>query len=113
MQMRAASIGLLFMTVLATSACRTRLPVEPAATTPVAVAATQPAERATTGLAAFLNERGSAEQTTTNPLRPFLAEVKPDRLQDMVRMELLTDRRRGPLSFLTECACVCVPGQDH
>lgn len=111
--MRATSICLLFAAVLAAGGCRTRLPVEPAATTPLTVAAPQPAERASTGLAAFLNERGSAEQSTTNPLRPFLAEVKPDRLQDMVRMELLTDRRRGPLSFLTECACVCVPGQDH
>ena len=110
MQMRAASIGLLFMTVLATSACRTRLPVEPALS--ASAEARRPAERAPSDLAAFLNDRGSAEQTSTNPLRPFLAEVKPDRLLDMVRMELLTDRRRGPLSFLTECACVCVPGQD-
>jgi len=114
MRLSPAPICLLVLAVLAIGGCRSRLPVT---TTPLAHAPETVAprtERQASGLAAFLDGSTSAEQKTTDPLGPFLAEVKPDRMQDMVRMDLMTDERQGgPFGFLRYCACVCVPGRDH
>lgn len=113
MRLSPAPTCLLVLGILVIGGCRSRLPV---ASVPLAHAseATAPkAERQATGLSAFLDNSTSAEQKTTDPLGPFLAEVKPDRMQDMVRMDLMTERQGGPFGFLRYCACVCVPGRDH
>ena len=111
--MRRASTCLLVLAVAVLAGCRTRLPVEPTSVAHVAERAAPAAEDRATGLTAFLDGRASAEQSAANPLGPFLDGMKTDRLQDMVRMDLLTERRDGPFGFLRYCACVCVPGRDH
>lgn len=116
MKLRAAPIWLLSVAILAAGGCRTRLPVEPAAAAPTQAPAPRPAVTTSSAMAAFLRgdtnlERGPAE--TSDPTRPFLADFKPDRLGDMVRLDRFTDRRRGTWSFLTATAQVCVPAHHR
>jgi hypothetical protein len=116
MALRLASICLLFVAVLVAGACRTRLPVEPvvtAATPATPEAIDVPSTRPATDLSAFLRDDGGAEQVSTDPLGPFLAEVRTDRLQDMVRRDLITGQPRGPWTFRVELGPVCVPARHR
>ena len=104
---------LLLLAVATVAGCRTRLPLDAGpGREPVVAAAAQPSDGASPTLAAFLAGDGERATPSRDPLAPFLGEIQPDRLQDMVRMDLLTDRRRGPFAFLTTVS-VCVPGEDH
>lgn len=117
MKLRPAPIWLLSVAILAAGGCRTRLPVEPAvAAAPTRAPAPRRVEATSSGIAAFLRgdvnlERGPAE--ASDPTRPFLADFKPDRLRDMVRLDRFTDRRRGSWGFLTASAQVCVPAHHR
>ena len=124
MRIRPAPSCLLVSAALAVVGGRTRLPVDRAPTiaavqtAPTQAAPTQASTNVTpthkaTDLTAFLRAGGEDEQAAADPFRPFLAGVQPDRLRDMVRLDLLDDHRRGRWGFLTASACVCVPGQDH
>ena len=113
MPLRLASTCLLFVAVLLAGACRTRLPVEPVVTTATPEAMDEPDAHASTDLSAFLQGDGVGEQVSTDPLRPFLAEVRPDRLQDMVRRDLITGQPRGPWTFRVELGPVCVPARHR
>ena len=113
MRMRSASTCLLFGAVLVAGACRTRLPVEPVVTAATPQAIDVPGARPATDLSAFLQRDAGGERVSTDPLGPFLAEVQPDRLQDMVRRDLITGQPRGPWTFRVELGPVCVPARHR
>lgn len=114
MIVRTASVGLLLIAVLAAAGCQTRLPLDPA--TDVAVSGKDaPVAALDTVRSDARFEAGSANRETqsTDPLRPFLADVETDRLQDMVRMDRFSDQRRGFFDCLNASVCVCVPSQHR